>query len=482
MFDSKLLISLMLVLTFTGSLFSEQAGVSLTINQKDFMDGDYMVVSVNMNPAGSSYDEYFYLELPNDIRAFIDPEGHVNIDKPVVRRTVDNPVSSNLVELSLGNAAEGIYAWWIVYIPKGSLFDDNEISEWIYDSETFGFMSGKKTRREYVAVANTDFQSLGTLSILDPVSMTTISTDVEMLSSDPYLCVYNDKIFAINRYQADNIQVIDPSIDYVTTLQFSTGNGSNPQWITFANPNKAYVSRYDTNFNDLLIVNPTNGEEIGTIDMSPYSDNEDKTPRPNQMLMINHELFVVIQDLNASWSGFGISKIVVVNTITDQVTHVIPLEGEDPYSIKFLPETGLIYLSDRGLSWPFILSGGIEVVDPIKKETLGILIDDDLLNGNCGEMEILSPNKGYVIVSDENFGKSVVAFNPESGEILGSVYDSPGSVVESIELTDDGYLLLTERYESISGIMFIDTRDDQLIAGPVSTGTLPPFALDTFHM
>ena len=41
----------------------------------------------------------------------------------------------------------------------------------------------------------------------------------------------------------DNIQIIDPAQNYATVHQFSTGNGSNPQDISFVSPTKAYVTR-----------------------------------------------------------------------------------------------------------------------------------------------------------------------------------------------------------------------------------------------
>ncbi|MBU1627792.1 hypothetical protein KKB18_10525, partial [bacterium] len=477
MLKTKFIIPLIIFIALTSMTFCEQASVELSINQKNFSSDDNLSLSARMNPAGSTFDEYFIIEVPGGNKIFIDNEGKFHHSVPASRRVVENPVSFILADLTLSLIPDGLYRWWIVYIPVGSSFSENNTADWIFDTKTFSYSNSSKSRKEFIAVTNTDFQSLGTLSIIDPVSKAAVTNDVETLSSDPIVCVYKDKLYIVNRYQSDNIQVIDPAKGYKTTLQFSTGNGSNPQYIAFASESKVYISRYDTKFNDLLIVNPLTGAEIGTIDMTPYSDNDDKTPRPNQMLMLNDELFVLIQDLNASWDDFGISKVVVINTMTDEVTKSIPLVGKDPYSIKYLPETGLIYLSDRGLSWPYTLSGGIEVIDPFKKVTLGLLIDDDVLKGNCGEMEILSATKGYIIVSDENFSKSIVAFNPQSGEIYGSIYDSPGSVIESIELTDDGYLVIAERYESLLGVMFIDTADDKLIEGPISTGSLPPFAL-----
>jgi len=480
MIRPRSLIVVITILIFGGALFSEPASVDLTLNRTGFSTGDELVLTLRVNPAGSSYDEYFFIELPDDSRLYIDSE-YALYSEPLSRRTIDNPISEVIADLILTEIPEGFYRWWIVYIPEGMEFSERGMADWLFDTATFAFTNRDKVRKEFVAVTSTDFQSLGELSIIDPASQTSASSDVETLSSDPYVNVYKDKIYIINRFQADNIQVIEPAKGYETILQFSTGNGSNPQWISFASSKKAYISRYATDFNDLLIVNPTSGDEIGTIDLTPYSDNQDKTPRPAQMLVINHELFVLIQDIDASWSSIGISKIVVIDTRSNEVESVIPLEGKNPFSFKYLPENGYLYVSNHGLSWPYELSGGIEIVDPQNKASLGILIDDDLFQGNLSELEILSSTKGYVIVSDENFNKRIDAFNPTSGQVLGTVYESPSSLLESIELTDDGYLLVAERYESVAGIMFIDTKDDSLVAGPASTGSLPPFAMDTFH-
>jgi DNA-binding beta-propeller fold protein YncE len=476
---------ILIMIAFFASIsiaYAEQATVNLTINSENFKAGDTLILSVNMNPNGSSFDEYFALETPNHDMFYLDSQNQGFMNDPAKRRTINNPIQTKLLELNLTEIPQAFYRFWIIYLPAGLKLSLNTVQDWVYDTVSLRFIAKEKSKTELIAVTNTDFESRGTLSILDPKTMTTIDSEAEFLSSDPYLSVFGNRIYVINRYNADNIQVIDPTKNYDTILQFSTGNGSNPHGLAFSSSEKAYISRYETSFNDLLIVNPATGAEIGTIDMKPYADNADKTPRADQMMIINDELFVLVQDLNASWDGFGTSKIVVIDTKTDQVTDTIPLEGKNPGSMKYLTESGLLYVSNFGLSWPYTLSGGIEVIDPIEKKSHGIILDDDTLKGNCGEIEILSKYLGYVIVSDENFVNSVKAFNPETGALLGTIYESPGSFIQSIEITDDGYLLLTERYESASGIFFIDTKDNKIIKGPVSTGNLPPFSISTFHL
>ena len=109
-------------------------------------------------------------------------------------------------------------------------------------------------------IACTDYVS-GTLSILD-LDEENVVNDVESVSSDPAVKVSGTQMYIINRYLCDNIQILDWYNGFKTKIQFSTGNGSNPQDIESIDYDRVYISRFEPPFNDILIANPGTGEHI----------------------------------------------------------------------------------------------------------------------------------------------------------------------------------------------------------------------------
>ncbi|HUK62737.1 MAG TPA: hypothetical protein VLV15_05365, partial [Dongiaceae bacterium] len=104
-------------------------------------------------------------------------------------------------------------------------------------------------------VVCTDFMT-GSLGVAD-LATRAVTPDAAEIGSDAVARWYDGLLYVVNRYGGDNIQVIDPSAGYATLRQFSVGNGSNPQDITFVSPTKAYVSRYGSAA--IAIVNPATG-------------------------------------------------------------------------------------------------------------------------------------------------------------------------------------------------------------------------------
>ena len=89
----------------------------------------------------------------------------------------------------------------------------------------------------------TDFQtgSFGTISLDEP-HLATPADPSRRLNSDAVVQTYGGLVYVLNRFGADNVQVLDPAHNFVTTLQCSTGAGSDPSDIAFVSPTKAYVA------------------------------------------------------------------------------------------------------------------------------------------------------------------------------------------------------------------------------------------------
>ena len=129
---------------------------------------------------------------------------------------------------------------------------------------------------------------------------TTPASPQRAIHSDAVARVAGGLVYVVNRIFADNIQILDPSRDFVTMVQCSTGNGSNPHDIVIAGDTKAYVTLYDTG--EILVVNPAPAAdcsdfERGRIDVSPFAD-ADGNPEADQMAIVSGELYVLLQRLD----------------------------------------------------------------------------------------------------------------------------------------------------------------------------------------
>ena len=336
---------------------------------------------------------------------------------------------------------------------------------------------------DYAFITTTDYSS-GCASViwLDPDYTTDIC--VAPVHSDAVAHWYGGLVYVINRAGADNIQILDPEDDFSTLSQHSTGNGTNPKDIAFVSPSKAFVSTYDSN--DLLIMNPSTGTHLGTIDLSQFADG-DGLCEMDHMLMKDGILFVSIQriDRNNYWMPIGDSYIAVIDAAADTLIDVdpgtpgkqaIPLTASNPFTdLKFDHDGYTILVACAGL-WG-VADGGIEMIDPVSMSSQGFMITESSAGGDINEFEILSATKGYMIVATPSFTTDLVPFNPSTGSVGTPLHSPPGWVFNDIEISPEGELFVADQTETAPGIWIWDTSADTLLtSSPKSTG-LPPFQI-----
>jgi len=333
---------------------------------------------------------------------------------------------------------------------------------------------------DFAFITTTDYSS-GSASViwLDPGHTTDIG--VAPIHSDAVARWHDGLVYVINRAGADNIQILDPENDFSTLSQYSTGNGTNPKDIAFVSPNKIFVSRYDSN--DLLIMDPATGTHLGTIDLSQFADG-DGLCEMDHMIMKDGILFVAIQriDRNNYWMPVGDSYIAVIDAAADSLIDVdpgspgvqaIPLTASNPFTdLKFDSDGYTILVACAGL-WG-VADGGIEMIDPVSMTSLGFMITEAAAGGDINEFEILSDNKGYMIIATPSFTTALVPFDPSAGT-AGTPLDSPpGWVFNDIEISPEGELFVADQTSTAPGIWIWDTSADTLLtSSPKSTG-LPP--------
>ena len=336
---------------------------------------------------------------------------------------------------------------------------------------------------EYAFITTTDYSS-GCASVIWLDGGYTTEICVAPIHSDAVAKWHEGLVYVINRAGADNIQILDPEDGFSTLSQHSTGNGTNPLDIAFVSPNKIFVSRYESN--ELLIMNPASGAHLGTIDLSLFADG-DGLCEMDHMLIKDGTLFVSIQriDRNNYWMPVGDSYIAVIDAAADTLVDVdpgspgvqaIPLTASNPYTdLKFDSDGYTILVGCAGL-WG-VADGGIEMIDPVTMTSEGFMITEAAAGGDINEFEILSEDKGYIILATPSFTTDIVPFNPTAGTAGPPIYSPPGWVLNDIEISPDGELFVADQTETAPGIWIWDTSADTLITpSPKSTG-LPPFQI-----
>ncbi len=316
-------------------------------------------------------------------------------------------------------------------------------------------------------VTTTDFTTGGLRAAnVSPPAMLPGETAV---CSDTRIRWYNGRVWVINRFGCDNVQIVDP-VTLGTIHQFSTGNGSNPADVAFAN-GRAYITRYE--MSSLLVMNPETGATITTINLAPFAD-ADGIPEMDRMVRSGAFLLVSCQRLNRNhnFAPTDTSLIVVVDTRADTVFDVNPvlpgkqgivLTGKNPVT-PFITEPGSDEVLIGCVGRFGVLDGGIERIDPHQLKSLGFAISEATLGGDVNGVAWNSPTHSYAIISDASFNTALVSWNPTTGTKLADVYSPGGFSLADLALDDHAQLWVA----------------NTLIAGPLDTG-LPPNQITLDH-
>ncbi len=335
--------------------------------------------------------------------------------------------------------------------------------------------------QEFAFVTTTDYES-GSSAVIDLDGSYGVTLDAASIHSDAVSRYYQGLIYVVNRLNGDNIQVLDPENGFSTIRQFSSGNGSNPKDIAFFTPFKAFITRYESN--DLWIVNPSTGDHTGTIDLSQFAD-ADGFCEMDMMIVVEENLFVSIQrvDRDNWWGPVGDSYLAVIDCAADTLidadpttpgTQGIHLRGCNPYSgIKHDMSSGKIYISCVG--WFGVHDGGIEAVNPYTLQSEGMIFNESDAGGDILDFEFYDSQTGYAIIMNASFYTDCISFDRTTGLATSIIYAPGDYVINDIEISSGGELLLSDQTATAPGVRIYDGATGvAVVPGPLSTG-LPPF-------
>ncbi len=338
----------------------------------------------------------------------------------------------------------------------------------------------KKETKSYnlAFVVTADFASgVGSFSTIDRLTHEVVK-NIGSVSPDATAVYYDGKIYVINRFTYDNIQVLDPEDGYNTILQFSTGNGTNPQDIDFISDGKAYISLNQAPY--LLVVNPQSGEELGRIDLSAYAD-EDGSPEAAQGVLVGGYYYLLLQRLDTltTWEPVGESYIVVIDTASDSIFGDFTLAFTNPVS-------PLIEVPGAGRGSRFLvactgvwgaLDGAIEeisITEGAAITSLGALVSEQQVGHDITQIALASADKGYMVTQDLSWMNHVYAFDVKTGELGDEVYISQTGFIPTIAAEPDGMVYFGDQDYIAPGVGIIDPATDELVYAELIDVGLPP--------
>ena len=321
-------------------------------------------------------------------------------------------------------------------------------------------------------VIATDYSS-GAVSLV-ATGTRAVTSNIQVVAPDTF-CQYDNitgYMYLISRLGSDAVTVLDTANNYQPIGQYSVEAGTNAQGIAVVSTEKAFVPRLGSP--ELQIVHPTNGTELGRIDLSGYAD-ADGIPDASQAVYKDGIVYVTLERIDPNWSPTEYSSVLLINSTTNAVIDEIRLTGKNPTGIlRYNDVADAFILVETGVYG--VLDGGIETMTA--DGTLsGLVITEETLGGDVVDAIITAPNVGFAVIAvptDTGAVTQLVAFNPSTGIKLSTLIQSTGYDLSFLSLNGNGELWVADRNPSAPGIRIFDTATVlELTAIPVDVG-LPP--------
>lgn len=340
-----------------------------------------------------------------------------------------------------------------------------------------------KDTTTYLVVTTSNYTN-GNVSLISTDSFT-CRTDLFTIHSDNGVFCNGNATYLLERNGPENVIRVDGDHFSGTTLAYQKKIGSavNLQELAVVSASKAYVTQYASA--DIAIINPATGEKTGTVKLDDplYRNIGETVPYMNAISVVGDKAYVALQRLKTVQSTYGpmptfvdsTGMIAVISTATDAVTATITLAKGNPASMDTCG--GYLYVSCTGV-WYDATDGGIEKINLSTGKSEGIAIAESAFGGDITTFRAVNSGKAYVIVNKMDgaaFSTSVMECDPGKGTVGGTIdyiKDASGGMAY-----DGKHLFVGERDNAHPGVYVVDPATNSKVAGPISTGALPPYAM-----
>ena len=170
------------------------------------------------------------------------------------------------------------------------------------------------------------------------------------------------EIVIIDRYPASVLSWVNVETAQVRTqLSVATGFAANARDYIEVGPEKAYVTRFETNFDpgkepfdgggDLLVIDPRTPAILESIDLSGAALGvEEFLPRPGAMLRVGDDVVVLLTPFDAAFKGAEDSRLVRIDTAKDRVSEIFVLDDlKGCAGLTLSPDSSEIAVSCSGI-------------------------------------------------------------------------------------------------------------------------------------
>lgn len=236
----------------------------------------------------------------------------------------------------------------------------------------------------------------------------------------------------------DVVRVIDPMNDLEQHAELTfAGGASNPHTAVDVD-GKTYVSFYNTGQIGVVDGIDAGSTEVDTfIDLTSHDD--DQNPEPAAMVVDGTDVLVVLQTLT-EFAGVADSQLAIIDSTTDEVTAVVPLEGRKNAAAGLRPIPGS---STYSVGWTGdygAMDGGIAVLDGGDPAAAALtdVIDEAALGGDLLDHVMVDEHRGYAVISLPDFSSQLVAFDTGDGEPTVEVIDTIEAPAPGLAITGDG--------------------------------------------
>lgn len=334
-----------------------------------------------------------------------------------------------------------------------------------------------------VGVVSTDLGPSGRFTILRPDGLAV--PYFTPIHSDAKARFLNSRVFIMNALGRDSIQILDPSIAFMTIQEYSTGSTSNPQDMVIAN-GKGYISTY--NRSSILIVQPDSGLALGAVNLSAFAD-ADGYPEVAGLHAEGNTVFAVVQRLDrnsgtATWppsAGYP-SLLLEINTTTDSVVATYTMPFNNPFGrihrVDLFGDPHLVFACPAFMGFNHRIDGGIVAFNLTTRSFRPQpLYSEAVAGGDLLDVVIRDDTAGYAVVEYADFSSSLQRFNPAAGSRVSTLafYPAWGGYVSGLLITPDGHLYAGDSSYTDPGVMIYDTgaADAPLTPYPVPAGLRP---------
>lgn len=204
-------------------------------------------------------------------------------------------------------------------------------------------------------VVGTDYTNYAIQRILG-TTVTDVGTEdaagggVALDVADSVLYILNQKTSVLTAFK-DGIEDASHLV-----FQKSVGTGTNPYQVVKAG-SKLYVVRWEAN--NLLVLNASTGDSVGSIDLSAYANSEGKVKASAASFEGGH-LWILAQGTRSDYS-YDTARVIVADTGSSKASSAITLGLLNPQQMAFL--NGKLYVASHGTWDTATANGGIEVID-----------------------------------------------------------------------------------------------------------------------